>query len=98
MSVPSAQFAINSFSDDQNQAFLKACKDVGIELKWFGSNKPTAYTSRYDSSQYFPTTPLPKTDKVLARLYDVRIPLTFSVDDSASIGRIIAEQATTTAS
>ncbi|MEE9334672.1 MAG: aminotransferase class I/II-fold pyridoxal phosphate-dependent enzyme [Granulosicoccaceae bacterium] len=94
----SAQFAINSFSEDQNQAFLNACKDAGVELKWFGADKPAAYTSRYDSWQYFPTTLLPQTDKVLARLYDVRIPLTFSIEDCATIGEIVAAQALSNAS
>jgi len=89
----SAQFAINSFSEEQNQQFLQACKASGVELKWFGADTPAAYTSRYDSWQYFPTTPLPQTDKVLARLYDVRIPLTFSVEDCATIGEIVAQKA-----
>jgi len=89
----SAQFAINSFTDKQNQAFLKACLEAGVELKWFGADKPAAYTSRYDSWQYFPNTPMPNTDKVLARLYDCRIPLTFSVEDCATIGEIVASQA-----
>ena len=94
----SAQFAINSFNDQQNQAFLQACKEDGVELKWFGADKPAAYTSRYDSWQYFPTKPLPQTDKVLARLYDVRIPLTFSVEDYSIIGDIVAANASLIAS
>ncbi len=88
----SAQFAVESFSDDQNKAFLAACLEDGVELKWFGADTPAAYTSRYDSWQYFDSEPLPQTDQVLSRLYDCRIPLTFSVEDCQTIGEIIARQ------
>jgi dTDP-4-amino-4,6-dideoxygalactose transaminase len=88
----SAQFSVESFTDHQNDAFLAACLQSGVELKWFGADKPAAYTSRYDSWQYFDSTPLPQTDNVLSRLYDCRIPLTFSVEDCQTIGEIIAQK------
>ena len=37
---------------------------------------------------------LPRTDRVLATLFDMRIPLTFSVADCALIGDIIARRVT----
>jgi hypothetical protein len=36
--------------------------------------------------------PLPQTDRVLAGLIDMRLPLTFHPDDVALIARIIAEE------
>ena len=90
--VPSSiQFSIPRFTDEQNQHFLQQCSDRGIELKWFGADQPKAYTSRYDSWQYLEHTPLPQTDAVLRRLYDCRLPLTFSVADCSLIGEIIVE-------
>jgi hypothetical protein len=60
-----------------------------VELKWFGAAEPHGYTSRHDSWRYVDPLPLPKTDAILAQLFDMRIPLTFSLDDCALIGRII---------
>ena len=90
--VPSSiQFSIPRYSDEQNQQFLQQCSERGIDLKWFGADQPKAYTSRYDSWQYLEHAPLPQTDTVLRRLYDCRLPLTFSVEDCSLIGELIVE-------
>lgn len=94
--VPSSiQFQIPTFSDEQNDAFLEICGQRGVDLKWFGAEEPKAYTSRYDSWQYIEAAPLPNTDELLKRLYDCRLPLTFSVEDCATIGSIIADVSNT---
>ena len=88
--VPSSiQFRIERFDDAQNQAFLETVKAHGVDLKWFGDAMPKAYTSRYDSWHYIDTEELPQTDKLLSRLYDCRLPLTFSVADCAEIAGIV---------
>ena len=88
--VPSSiQFRIERFDDAQNQMFLKVAKEHGVDLKWFGDDTPKAYTSRYDSWHYIESAELPQTDKILARLYDCRLPLTFSVTDCAEIAGIV---------
>ncbi|MDB4222295.1 DegT/DnrJ/EryC1/StrS aminotransferase family protein [Granulosicoccus sp.] len=90
--VPSSiQFQIPVLSDEQNTAFLEECAHRGVDLKWFGAEEPKAYTSRYDSWQYIEAVSLPNTDELLRRLYDCRLPLTFSVEDCATIGSIIAD-------
>ena len=63
----------------------------GVELKWFGDSEPIAFTSRYDSWRYLERQSLPATDRILASLLDMRIPLTFSVEDCRQIGRIIGD-------
>lgn len=69
------------------------CAARGVELKWFGDPEPNAFTSRYDSWRYLgDAPPLPKTLDVLARTLDMRIPLTFDLDDCRLIGRIIADE------
>ncbi|QQA44179.1 DegT/DnrJ/EryC1/StrS family aminotransferase [Pelagovum pacificum] len=65
------------------------CAARGVELKWFGAAEPVAFTSRYDSWRYAPVPDLPMTDRVLAGLLDMRLPLTFSVEDCELIARII---------
>ncbi len=68
---------------------VQRCHDCGVELKWFGAAEPVAFTSKYDSWRYAQSAPLPQTDRVLAGLLDMRVPLTFSLDDCAMIARII---------
>ncbi len=88
----SFQFSVPDFSDAQSAEFLERCLARGVELKWFGASDPVAYTSRYESWGYIESKPLENTNQVLHRLYDCRIPLTFSVDDCKHIAQIIAEE------
>ena len=71
------------------QQVVARCLARGVELKWFGAPEPAGFTSRHDSWRYAPPQPLPRTDRVLAGLLDMRVPLTFSLDDCALIARII---------
>ena len=84
----SLQFLVEGLDDAGNEAFLAACAARGVTLKWFGRAEPVGYTSRHESWRYVPATPLPGTDAVLRRLYDVRLPLTFSVEDCRAVGAI----------
>ena len=68
---------------------VRRCLARGVELKWFGAADPVAYTSRHDSWRYVDTQNLPQTDRVLAGLLDMRLPLTFTPADAALIARII---------
>lgn len=68
---------------------LARCAARGVELKWFGAPEPVAFTSKYDSWRYAPSAPMPDSDRVLASIVDMRVPLTFSLDDCALIARII---------
>ncbi len=70
----------------------RAVPPVGVELKWFGGAEPMGFTSRYDSWRYAPAEPLPESDRILAGLIDMRLPLTFSLDDCALIARIIRSE------
>lgn len=85
----SIQFLTPALGPDRAPAFLAACMARGVELKWFGADQPAGYTSRHSSWRYLDPQPLPQTDRVLGRLFDMRIPLTFSVEDCRMIGRII---------
>jgi dTDP-4-amino-4,6-dideoxygalactose transaminase len=91
----SIQFNLPGFTKQQISDFLKAAMARGVELKWFGAEDPVAFTSRHDSWTYAGRQDLPQTDKVLSTLIDMRLPLTFTVDDCKLIGRIIRECAMT---
>lgn len=86
----SIQFLVDDLDPERIRSFVARCLGRGVELKWFGESEPVAYTSRHDSWRYIEEQPLPVTDRTLARLCDMRIPLTFSLEDCALIGSIIA--------
>ena len=88
----SFQFSLPQFSRQQILDIVKECHDRGVILKWFGNDEPMDYTSRYDSWRYIDNMPsLPKTEKVLSTLLDMRIPLTFDIDDCELIANIIVD-------
>lgn len=85
----SFQFLLPGWGAAAVQALMASCLQRGVELKWFGAAEPVAFTSRHDSWRYAPAQSLPQTDRVLAGLMDMRLPLTFTPDDAAQITRII---------
>jgi dTDP-4-amino-4,6-dideoxygalactose transaminase len=70
------------------------CAARGVELKWFGADRPAAFTSRYDHWHFAAPDRLPGTDALLAALLDMRLPLSFSLEDCATIARILRDEAT----
>jgi dTDP-4-amino-4,6-dideoxygalactose transaminase len=89
----SIQFRMPDLPLEHVAGFLAATAAAGVELKWFGAPEPHGYTSAHQSWRYAGEHQAPRTDQVLSRLFDMRIPLTFSVDDCRQIAAIIAEQA-----
>ena len=90
----SLQFRVPGLDPDQVSEFIRGCARRGVELKWFGGAEPQGFTSRYDSWRYIDDTQqLPQTLEILATTFDLRIPLTFSVEDMEIIGSIINEEA-----
>lgn len=85
----SIQFLLLDWSEEKIADVLRRCGERGVELKWFGGAEPVAFTSRYDSWRYAPSEAMPKTDRVLKGIVDMRIPLTFSIEDCALLARII---------
>lgn len=89
----SFQFLLPGWSDARIGLFLRRCIARGVELKWFGADEPVAFTSRYDHWRYASPQTCPQTDRILKGLVDMRLPLTFSPEDVALIGRIIRAEA-----
>jgi dTDP-4-amino-4,6-dideoxygalactose transaminase len=85
----SFQFLLPDWPAGRIRALIARCAARGVELKWFGAPDPVAFTSRYDHWRYASPEPLPQTDRLLAGLIDMRVPLTFSPEDCALIARII---------
>lgn len=85
----SIQFLLLDWSDAAVADVLARCAARGVELKWFGGAEPKGFTSRYDSWRYAPSAPMPKSDRILKGVVDMRLPLTFSLADCELIARII---------
>ena len=89
----SFQFTLPGWEPARVAGLVAGCAARGVELKWFGAADPVAFTSRYSHWRYAAPVVLPQTDEVLAGLVDMRLPLTFSVEDVAQIARIIRAEA-----
>ena len=89
----SIQFRADALPKDQIPSFVDACAARGVELKWFGDDQPKAFTSRYDSWQYTDNLPvLPTTLRILEKTVDMRVPLTFTIEDCDLIADIIEDE------
>ena len=88
----SFQFLLPELSAGQITDVLARCAARGVELKWFGAEKPVGFTSRHDSWRYVPKHDLPKTDRILGGLIDFRLPLTFSLGDCDLLAAIIRQE------
>ena len=89
----SIQFRAEALTREQVPQLMAACAARGVELKWFGDDEPKAFTSRYDSWKYIDDLPhLPGTLAVLEKTLDMRVPLTFEVDDCELIADIIEDE------
>lgn len=88
----SFQFLLLDWPDDKITAVVNGCRARGVELKWFGAPEPVAFTSRYESWRYAEPQSLPDSDRVLRAIMDMRLPLTFSLEDCAMLARIIRDE------
>ena len=91
----SFQFLLLDWNAKAVNEVLTRCAARGVELKWFGGAEPKGFTSRYDSWRYAPSVPMPASDRVLAGVVDMRLPLTFSLEDCALLARIIRAEVST---
>ncbi len=73
--------------------YVARCAARGVELKWFGAERAQGFTSSHRNWAYAGRASLPRTDRVLAGLLDMRLPLTFNVEDCGVIATILREEA-----
>ena len=92
----SIQWRMPGLDADGCLAFLAACAAMGVTVKWFGG-EPAGYTSAHRDWRYLRAQSLPRTDALLATLFDMRLPLTFTEGDCAHLGRILVHAAAETA-
>ncbi len=90
--MSSFQFLLPGWPAAAVRDVVARCAARGVELKWFGGDAPAGFTSRYDHWRYADPAPLPRTDRVLRAILDLRLPLTFTLEDCALIARIIGDE------
>lgn len=88
----SVQFSLPSFSHADMKAVLALAKARGLPVKWFGATHQAGFTSaprhwRYAGAQG----ELTQTHQILAKLCDIRTPVTLSDDECDVIAQIIRE-------
>jgi len=88
----SIQVLLLDWSDEAIRAVVTGCQARGVELKWFGAPEPAAFTSTYDHWQYAPSPRMADSDRILHGILDMRLPLTFSLEDCCLIARIIKDE------
>lgn len=88
----SFQFLLPDWPEAKVRTLLARAAARGVELKWFGAKEPQGFTSTHHSWRYAAPQSLPKTDRILARLIDMRLPLSFSAADVALIARILRDE------
>lgn len=86
----SIQFRLPGIAPAQAREFLEDAARLGVDLKWFGADDPVGFTSNHHSWRYVDAQTMPATDRVMAGLFDMRLPLTFSLEDCRHIAAIIA--------
>ncbi|MEM7206518.1 MAG: aminotransferase class I/II-fold pyridoxal phosphate-dependent enzyme [Pseudomonadota bacterium] len=88
----SIQFSLPGFSDKSVVEFVEACAARGVVIKWFGCAEPHGYTSRHDSWRYMQQDrAMEQTTRVLSTLCDMRVPLTFSLEDCTTIADVVED-------
>jgi hypothetical protein len=87
----SIQFRIPHIAPALAARFLAATAARGVELKWFGAPEPVGFTSTHRTWRYVPAQDLPRTDQILAGLFDMRLPLTFTLEDCDLLAAIIRD-------
>jgi dTDP-4-amino-4,6-dideoxygalactose transaminase len=85
----SIQFRLPGLDAAAARTFVADARALGVELKWFGNDDPVGFTSNHHSWRYVEAQHLPGTDRVLSDLFDMRLPLTFSLEDCRHIAAII---------
>ena len=87
----SIQFCLPGIPADKAAAFVADLAAVGVEVKWFGAAEPAGFTSDHHSWRYAPPQDLPRTDAILSGLFDMRLPLTFSLADCELLADLILD-------
>lgn len=91
--MSSFQFLLLDWPDAAVATVVQNCSDRGVEIKWFGKpGAPHGFTSRYEHWRFAASQRMQQSDRVLAGLLDMRLPLTFTLEDCVVIAQIVKDE------
>lgn len=90
----SIQFRVKEASPEWAEGFLSRLAERGVVVSWFGGAEPQGFTSSEKHWRYLGRQSAPQAGEILSILFDMRLPLSFSVDDCALIADIIVDELT----
>lgn len=70
---------------------LDAAAAREVELKWFSAKEPAGFNSAHQSLRYGPAQRLPAADRIMATLFEMRLPLIFSYDNCPLVAELICD-------
>ena len=86
----SIQFSLVGLRRDQIEYAVAACAERAVHIKWFGADEPVGFTSVWRHWRHFgDAQALPRAERVLGGLCDMRLPLTLTQADCVAIGAVI---------
>lgn len=86
----SFQFALPDFSPEQISAVMRIANDYGLHVKWFGESVMQGFTSRPRQWEYVSSAQdLPRTEAILSKLCDMRVPATMQLESCQIAAEII---------
>lgn len=92
----SVQFRLPDCDAEQCRALIANLAARGVEVKWFGAEEPEGFTSLHHHWRYVEAQSLPRTDAILRDVFDLRLPLSFSLADCDLLAEILCEEITST--
>lgn len=91
-SPTSLQFSVRGLSAEEIAVFLDLARARGVPVKWFGAERQSGFTSAPRHWAYAGEQgALSATHDVLARLCDIRTPVTLTDDECDLIAQIVSE-------
>ncbi len=88
----SIQFSLVDLDVDQITQFLNSVSARGVHVKWFGRPEPEGFTFTHRHWRYIHADTVPEnTDRVLAGLCDMRLPLSLRPEDCDTVVQVVRE-------
>jgi len=87
----SLQFFMEGLSQPQIEAVITDSTAHGVPIKFFGGDAPAGFTSRAPHWEYVPLQPLPRSEAILSRLCDIRLPLGLSDAQADTLSEVVLQ-------
>lgn len=88
----SVQFRLPGVDTATSRTLIARLADRGVVVKWFGGAEPEGFTSAHQHWRYVSPQTLPQSDVILREIFDLRVPLSFTLDDCATLAEILTNE------